>query len=794
MFCNNIRGIVGTFVALCFTALVASCGGGDSSGNDVPPVELTRHQRFSKNSVADSPMLRSNVVLKNGQQSSQAHQNGRVVDVFPVWTRDALGEYHEAVYVLYSFLDSSVINSGSVSPTSAVNTELWRYSSEGGWCPIISGSLGFSTSTAQLLRPAGQVGFDRATPIRLMVGTSDGAVGQIAFVDPNPSSGNCTSVTQAPGMSSLYTVMHETGMRGGITNLKLVDVTPAFAPTVPVNPLAHVKGVYVWGGSVCSANGIDASGNCTAWTSQAPMVGLLDAGTGQWLNGPGANMSLLVRDSVPGPRTDANSASSEAQSLDVQLLASPDYSSVTTNVVISYVQGPQQLWVSTSKSPVYTSAGVWFDPWVGNGRSFDVPIQSSGGSVNWLPRQSGQGTAFLFTPNRYGTYAGGQVCLVGDFGQVPSCSWATPPFEDYFSTNGSPAFGAAVPFEAAAVDWSAFKLDPRQFTDHSLMSANPLVFQNQPTMYWMDSALNYPGVTGYAVTRVSPNFYTTINGQSQLVLSEARALVAPSQDGKSLRAFLVAATTDVAAPTQQSTTVITEGQLLKGGISLCVVTAQPNQWPVDFSACSQPRAAGVGEAGDGYVYGDATIVSGNNTFMAAPSLIRFSTAPDASVVKVYSVTKAGRISVAFANTAAAQWNSVTNGWTTISFGRSATCATALNKPALPDPPPQAPPATPPTPPKHWWQKAVAHAFTKSFIAGTLAMAADVVGEAALGPVGALAAGFVVDVAVGAALDVADDKGKQEKAAAAPADADKVYAQWLAVFDQVSLSENCTVDP
>ena len=807
-----IRRVIGLPLALILAFVLTACGGGDSGGDiDVyPPVKLTRHQQFSKNSAANSPKLRSNVVVKGGLQTSQTNQNGRVVDVFPVWTKDAAGEHHEAVYVLYSFLADDVINTGTVSPTSAVNTELWRYANNA-WCPIIAGSLGFSTSVAQLLRPAGQVSFDRATPIRLMVGTADGVVGQIAFVDPEPTSPLCKPVQAPPGTTSLYTVMHETGMRGGITNMKLVDVAPAFLPTVAANPLADVKGVYIWGGSVCAASGIDASGNCTARTSQIPMAGLMNARTGQWLNGPDAPMMPLVLDTVPGPRADPNSAASEAQSLDVQLVASSDYSSVTTNVVISYVQGPQQVVFFRARKPVYQSDGVWFDPWVGDGTAMDVPVGgASGGAVNWLPPQSGYGTAFLFTPNKYGDYAGGQVCKVSNFAQPATCAWAMAPDGFSFPTGGSPTFGAPVPFEIAAVDWSAAQLDPKEITDFSLMSVNPLVIQNQPTMFWMDSAQTQTG-TGFAVARVSPNFYSTTADQSVLVLSEARALVAPSVDRKSLRTFLVSATTDTSTTSQQSTTVITSGQLLKGGISLCVVTAQTNSNPGDFSACVEPRAPPqdqavapfvAGEASDGSIYGDATIVSGDNTFMAAPTLIRFSVAPDASEVKVYSVTRAGRISVALANTAAAQWNSLTNGWSAISYGRSATCATALNKPALPDPPPQAPPATPPTPPKHWWQKAVAHAFAKSFITGTLAMASDYIAEAAgdvflgpeAGPLVGMAAGFVVDLAVGTLTDVADGKGKAAAAAAPnPEDAQTVYNEWMAVFDQVSLSQSCQLN-
>ena len=115
--------------------------------------------------------------------------NGRVVDILPRWTQEPSGET-EALYVVYSFLSENTLKNGSVgAPGTNVVTEVWRHT-KGLWCPVSAGAMPFSVTAVQQVAPSGRVKqASSKDPIRMIVGTADGAVGEIAFVDNDPHGG-----------------------------------------------------------------------------------------------------------------------------------------------------------------------------------------------------------------------------------------------------------------------------------------------------------------------------------------------------------------------------------------------------------------------------------------------------------------------------------------------------------------------------------------------------------------------------------------------------------------------------
>ena len=266
---------------------------------------------------------------------------------------------------------------------------------------------------------------------------------------------------------------------------------------------------------------------------------------------------------------------------------------------------------------------------------------------------------------------------------------------------------------------------------------------------------------------VSDNFYTTnADGALSMVTSASQALLVPTPDGKNVRAYLAVATTDLSPPVTSSQTTSSASQLLKGGLSLCVMTLGQSY---DFRACNTPRPDASGEALDGFVFSDATTLFRDNRYMVGPTIVRLAATPSGAVY-IYAVNRMG--SIASLKASAGSWTATS--WDTTG-GRPATCTDTLNKPAAPAKPEEAP-----TFAKSFWRGAIWSTVKTALFTGL-----EITGEATIGPVATLVVGALSDELLGVSENVSDARKEEADKAG------QIYSEWADIYDKVDMTISCS---
>ena len=784
----SIKRLCAGLLMLALSSLLPGCGGGNSSPTDAAnPLSAALHSQAVANTKVGSPLLFSSVrTLSDGSYSSQAKSNGRVVDIFPRWTTEAGGE-NEAIYVLYSFLSDTFLKSGALgSPSTNVVSEIWRYTPRYSlWCPIVAGSLPFSvTAVSQLSRSGPPKVATNADPVRLLVGTADGVLGQISFVDTAPDASTCnsTTFTPAPGSDSFYSVLMNSRGVGGITQMKLVDVQPPPGSDPAKNVFADTKLVYTWGGAGCALNSeVDADGSCTTQKVQPLMYTPVRISAGTV-----ADAALPVFVPMPAgfsqdPRADVSNVDNQVIGLDVRAQSNASDDQVDLVLAASFSGGANRVRTAAWSSPVGTAPNYYVRG--------QVPAFVDRQGYNDLPGpRRGESPAFVnLTADAALSPSTAKVQFIYPspgsdiYGKMVNCSFNSPSTCHAVATlsGGGTSFPAGpnflpVPYQAAPVNWKT-GLDPSSYLNTSLplVGGAHLVNSPAPGLTWGNSLTST--ITDHAMTgspQVSPNFLNTAaDGTQSLILSNARALLVPSFDGQRVRAYLMASTIDL-SPLPGGGQTSSAGQLLKGGLSLCVLTFADSRW--DYSACDSARPQADGEAADGYVLADATTMFGDNRYMVAPHIVRFSVAPSGAVL-VYAANRPGRIARINASAGNMDWQSTSNSWSTISGGRLSTCTDVLNKPAMP-PKPSDPPQK--LKDKFWFKSMLTTVFASVSVG--LEIGFTGLGNPELG----LFVSGLVDEGVGLVENYADQRDKK---AIAP---DGTYEQWVDVYSKVDITTAC----
>jgi len=777
---------------LALSSLLPGCGSDGVVATDAAAnaaaATAARHAQAEMNTRIGSPGLTSSVrSLSNGNNSSPAQTNGRVVDIFPRWTIES-GAENEAIYVLYSFYSDTFLKSGVLgNPGTNVVSEIWRYTPRYSlWCPIVAGGLPFSVTAVSQLNAAGLPKVaTKADPVRLLVGTADGILGQISFLDKVPDSPTCIkdNFEPAPGSDSIYSVMMNPVGVGGVTQIKLVDVQPP-AGTVPAkNLFADTKLVYTWGDAGCAlSSDVDANGNCTTQHIQPLMYTPVRVSTGAVVLPSLPVFVPMPAGSAQDARADASSANNQVIGLDVQAQSNATFDQVNLVLAASFSGGANRVRTATWSSPVGAAPNYYVRGQVQTG--------GAGGYNDLSGPLRGESPAFVnLAPGAALSPSAAKVQLIYPspasnlWGRMVNCSFSSAsPCSAVTNLTGAAASSPAgpnflpVPYQAAPVNWAAAP-DPSAYLKGSLPLVGGAFSLGTPVLTWGNS-LPYTGSpfpkTGSP--QVSQNFLSTAaDGSQDLILSNAQALLVPSFDGQRVRAYLMAATTDL-SPLPGGSQISSAGQLLKGGVSLCVLTlSATNQW--DYSACNRARPSADGEATDGYVFAEATTMFGDNRYMVAPHIVRFSVAPSGTVL-VYAANRPGRIARINASAGNQDWQQTSNSWSTISGGRLSTCTDVLNKPAVP-PKPSDPP---PKPHESFWRGAF-----KTTLVTLLAVGLDVTSTYLTGnpELGMLAAGLA-DEALG--LSESYGKSRAEKSTS-PGD---IYAQWANVYNNINISTTCAL--
>ena len=216
----------------------------------------------------------------------------------------------------------------------------------------------------------------------------------------------------------------------------------------------------------------------------------------------------------------------------------------------------------------------------------------------------------------------------------------------------------------------------------------------------------------------------------------------------------------------------TQRQMINGGVYFCIedgsryrmTTSSGAGLPGGITAsmeknCTQSRSIGNSRNPSGFVTASASQLMVNQTYLAAPSLTRYSISPNTGEILLYYVSLNNAISVVNASDGSKRWEqSGPQGWAPLVNGRAASCWGELSKPTPPD-----------TSNKKGFD--VAGSFWLTALNITFSTASEGLG----GPV----AGFFVDFGLNLIEDALKD-----------ANEDNPDAAWLLLFNQVKINTAC----
>ena len=208
----------------------------------------------------------------------------------------------------------------------------------------------------------------------------------------------------------------------------------------------------------------------------------------------------------------------------------------------------------------------------------------------------------------------------------------------------------------------------------------------------------------------------------------------------------------------------TQRQMVNGGVFFCIEDGSRYNLrlrPVSSlnRNCFQPRVVSNTRNAAGFVVASASQLMVNQSYLAAPSMARYSVSPNTNEVLVYYVSMNNAISVVNASDASKRWDlSGPQGWSPLVNGRSASCWAELRKPSPPD--------FPDTKGYDFFGKFMKTAFNISF---------SVLVDAAFGPVG----GFLAEVGADLVEDALSDIDKADPNAA-----------WMRVYNQIKMNTAC----
>ena len=708
-------------IALLVMLTVVGCGGQSAPSPAVKHAAHLQklHARHLISQTESTPALQKQMHAKlrqanglNGLTSSM-QANGRVVDVFDEWIVESAGSSTPVetriTYVVYSFMSETVLATGKVDPQGSVNTEVWRRTGDT-WCPIVTGLI-FSTS-ATLRRT---LNYDRTQGIAkldFLVGTVDGSLGEIAFVDKKPTNAICSSNDVEPMYGAgFYNPVLKSATGTPFTRLKMVDVNELTGVGGNYRVYPGVKYMFGWGPQACPASLVDGqTGNCVRGpTTHAGLVGakLTDgvAASGSILAGvidPAdtpytSNFSILDFDAV----ISINAGGDPVNGASFQYAVS--MASGASNIL-----GTKILTSNGGENPLGQQGYFDKSRWVSFGPAANTPplglldsrsvvLMPSSGSVGmtynfmqpmllWTPSLLLQ-DLYINSPGylcRYPSGGGGCTALGESFMQVGFPPVGIVPGANYFAApySGNTLFAPLKSFLSTGEAQEQqrkyiFYADTREL--HPGKMGQPYAAMFRPRLLTDTAspplAMTLPG-------GLVGDFVVPINSsqpQPTVTVGQMEFFAAKDYLGDS-RAYQIIRFDDTGSVAPSDTS---GRQLVAGGVMFCTSKLAPPGSPVAISgaACVVPRPNAVGA--EGFSIASALDILPSATYQASPSKVGYTISPSGIVYLNY-IAQSGAIATINATDPSQKWSAGNSAWDVLSTGRLAACLQTLK--AQPSPP------------------------------------------------------------------------------------------------------------
>lgn len=746
-------------------------------------------------------------------------QNGRVVDVFTRWltTTDDAGKKHdEAItYVLYSFIDENLLkkkSGGSLNPIgeSSSKSELWRL---GGavltTCRVLS--LPFASSVAlDFEQPVNNPARGAALALDFLVGTGDGVVGLVRLWDKNPLATNCATVID----DVIAPTGEETGPyraidtiyagSGPVEVLKSFRVNEAEYADLPDYLYGDYR-VIVAAGSTpkCMKVGPqtffgipfpDLPAICTDTSVRLPSSGVLRS----------YQTSRPFYPLTPNPvRANAHEIANGVRDIDVVVnRVSKVDGALESHLALGY-EGRSSL----NKNQLVYSTNLSAD-----GQDL---LAGSGTLVGKTVKENFNQTAsFSFYDTReYALLALRKIGLriVNHQAVVSALGMRNNyDFFHHYWTSGKPSveqydrIGPVSGF--SSVTWDLNNSDQvigvcgSTWTNSNHCNTTTEILPGL-------AHLRYPNI-GVPAYTAEFRLWSSIDGSSPLSMESPlySGNVPNLPDGLFTTRRITqdpynnsAYKTDVFVPGEKSKglhvqdyrvdRVMLNGaealihlatfadvnygrdeaiqrQMVNGGVFFCIEDnsrfgdgPRPNPALDRGRNCLQQRVVSDTPNASGFAVASASQLMVNQTYLAAPSMTRYSVSPHTSEVLLYYVSMNNAISVVNASDASKRWDSSgPNGWLPLVNGRSASCWAELQKPS--------PPAV---------AEKKGFEFSLEFFKTAFNVTVSALAEGEGGPI----AGYFADLGLNYIEDALLDMDK-----------DDPNAGWLAVFNQIKMNTAC----
>lgn len=281
--------------ALLLLTFLFGCSSSSDTSNTMPKHHLLIQQKYAAIQAASAHRSTTQGVAfdkhdTNGLLTASALgiststvNNGRVVSEETVW----LDDNTSVSYVAFSFMSDELLKTGSLpdnKPTAT--TQVWRHYNNK-WCPILAFQpdnqtplLGFSvaSSAAWIEQQNNQVTY------RLFVGTAEGKVGKLSFVDTDPKNQFCNETIGFADSETTHAIFYTLGYTNGtpINGIKLAEFQESKSSVNQPLEMDNKRVLYWWGNT----------SDCT------------DAQCGNWHAEP-ARSALLVNGQL-SPSYDSN--------------------------------------------------------------------------------------------------------------------------------------------------------------------------------------------------------------------------------------------------------------------------------------------------------------------------------------------------------------------------------------------------------------------------------------------------------------------------------------------------------
>lgn len=307
--------------ALLLLTFLFGCSSSSDTSNTMPKHHLLIQQKYAAIQAASAYRSTTQGVAfdkhdTNGLLTANALgiststvNNGRVVSEETVW----LDDNTSVSYVAFSFMSDELLKTGSLpdnKPTAT--TQVWRHYNNK-WCPVLAFQpdnqtplLGFSvaSSAAWIEQQNNQVTY------RLFVGTAEGKVGKLSFVDTDPKNQFCNETIGFADSETTHAIFYTLGYTNGtpINGMKLAEFQESKSSVNQPLEMDNKRVLYWWGNT----------SDCT------------DAQCGNWHAEP-ARSALLVNGQL-SPFYDSKFYS--------QLFTAPFYFNLDADSISTYLGRP----------------------------------------------------------------------------------------------------------------------------------------------------------------------------------------------------------------------------------------------------------------------------------------------------------------------------------------------------------------------------------------------------------------------------------------------------------------------